>query len=156
MYPLLEGVTVRWFGHSNKVLINDRSKCLSGLVFPPSKECFQFRKQKEITWGKVWGIRGWGKTVTFSFFKNAVTIAEVWAGAMSCRRRACFQFLQYCVFVVLSGDVFALFHWHFYCDSFTREEDCIQNLLKNVWQLLGVCCVLVAQILLLTFLTGSK
>ena len=58
MYPLLEGVTVRWFGHSNKVLMNGRSKCLSGLVFPPSKECFQFRKQKEITWGKVWGICG--------------------------------------------------------------------------------------------------
>ena len=31
--------------------------------------------------------------------------------------------------VVLSGGAFALFHWHFYCDSFTREEDCIQNLL---------------------------
>ena len=31
----------------------------------------------------------WGKTVTFSFFKNAVTIAEVWAGALSCRRRTC-------------------------------------------------------------------
>ena len=58
MFPLLEGVTVRWFGHSNKVLMNGKSKCLSGLVFPPSKECFQFRKQKEITWGKVWGIRG--------------------------------------------------------------------------------------------------
>ena len=40
-----------------------------------------------------------------------------------------FQFLQYYIFVVLSGDTFALFHWHFYCDSFTREEDCIQNLL---------------------------
>ena len=40
-----------------------------------------------------------------------------------------FQFLQYYVFVVLSGDAFALFHWHFYCDSFTREEDCIENLL---------------------------
>ena len=91
MYPLLEGVTVRWFGHSNKVLMNGRSKCLSGLVFPPSKECFQFRKQKEITWGKVWGIQGWGKTVTFSFFKNAVTIAEVWAGALSCRRRTCLK-----------------------------------------------------------------
>ena len=26
-------------------------------------------------------------------------------------------------------DAFALFHWHFYCDSFTKEEDCIQNLL---------------------------
>ena len=60
MYPLLEVVTVRWFGHSNKVLMNGRSKYLSGLVFPPSKECFQFRKQKEITWGKVWGIWGGG------------------------------------------------------------------------------------------------
>ena len=40
-----------------------------------------------------------------------------------------FQFLQYYVFVVLSGDAFALFHWHFYCDSFTSEEDCLQNLL---------------------------
>ena len=40
-----------------------------------------------------------------------------------------FQFLQYYAFVVLSGDAFALFHWHFYCDSFTREEDCIKNLL---------------------------
>ena len=38
-----------------------------------------------------------------------------------------FQFLQYYVFVVLSGDAFALFHWYFYCNSFTRE-DCIQNL----------------------------
>ena len=40
--------------------MNGRFKCLLGLVFPPSKECFQFRKQKEITWGKVWGIRGGG------------------------------------------------------------------------------------------------
>ena len=67
MYPLLEGVTVRWFGHSNKVLMNGRSKCMSGLVFPPSKECFQFRKQKEITWGKVWGIR-WVRQNSYFFF----------------------------------------------------------------------------------------
>ena len=40
-----------------------------------------------------------------------------------------FQFLQYSVFVVFSCDAFALFHWHFYCHSFTREEDCTQNLL---------------------------
>ena len=40
--------------------MNGRSKCLSGLVFPHSKECFQFRKQKESTWGKLWGIRGVG------------------------------------------------------------------------------------------------
>ena len=40
-----------------------------------------------------------------------------------------FQFLQYYVFVVLSCDAFALFHRYFYCDSFTREEDCLQNFL---------------------------
>ena len=59
--------------------MNGRSKCLLGLVFLLSKECFQFRKQK-ITWGNVGGGGGGGgggKTVTFSFFKNAVTIAEV-------------------------------------------------------------------------------
>ena len=70
MYPLLEGVTVRWFGHSNKVLINGRSKCLSGLVFPPSKECFQFREQKEITWGKVWGIQGVRQNSYFFFLQK--------------------------------------------------------------------------------------
>ena len=70
MYPLLEGVTVCWFGHSNKVLMNGRSKCLSGLVFPTSKECFQFRKQKEITWGKVWGIRGVRQNSYFFFLQN--------------------------------------------------------------------------------------
>ena len=70
MYPLLEGVTVRWFGHSNKVLMKGRSKCLSGLVFPPSKECFQFRKQKEITWGKVWGIRGVRQNSYFFFLQK--------------------------------------------------------------------------------------
>ena len=70
MYPLLEGVTVRWFGHSNKVLMNGRSKCLSGLVFPPSKECFQFRKQKEITWGQVWGIRGVRQNSYFFFLQK--------------------------------------------------------------------------------------
>ena len=70
MYPLLEGVTVCWFGYSNKVLMNGRSKCLSGLVFPPSKECFQFRKQKEITWGKVWGIRGVRQNSYFFFLQK--------------------------------------------------------------------------------------
>ena len=70
MYPLFEGVTVRWFGHSNKVLMNGRSKCLSGLLFPPSKECFQFRKQKEITRGKVWGIRGVRQNSYFFFLQK--------------------------------------------------------------------------------------
>ena len=70
MYPLLGGVTVRWFGHSNKVLMNGRSKCLSGLVFPPNKECFQFQKQKEITWGKVWEIRGLRQNSYFFFLQK--------------------------------------------------------------------------------------
>ena len=43
-----------------------------------------------------------------------------------------FQLLQYHVFAVLSSDVFALFfalfHRHFYCNSFTREENSIPNL----------------------------
>ena len=26
-------------------------------------------------------------------------------------------------------DTFTLFHWHFYCDFFTREKNCLQNLL---------------------------
>jgi hypothetical protein len=70
VYPLLEGVTVCLFWHSNKVLMNGRSKCLSGLVFPPSKEGFQFRKQKEITWGKVWRIRGMRQNSFFLFSKT--------------------------------------------------------------------------------------
>ena len=39
-----------------------------------------------------------------------------------------FRLNLYNVFVVLSSDVFALFHRHFYCDSFTREENYIPNL----------------------------
>ena len=39
------------------------------------------------------------------------------------------QVLQYYLFVVLYGDAFALFLQHFYCDSFTREESRIRNLL---------------------------
>ena len=47
MYPLLEGVTVRWFGHSNKILMNGRSKCLSGLVFRPARNAFNFGNKKK-------------------------------------------------------------------------------------------------------------
>ena len=43
--------------------------------------------------------------------------------------RILFPFLQYNVFVVLSCDAFAPFHRYFCCVSFTREDDCIQNLL---------------------------
>ena len=91
MYPLLEGVTVRWFGHSNKVLMNGRSKCLSGLVFPPSKECFQFRKQKEITWGKVWGIRGVRQNSYFFFLQKRRNCCGGISWGLSCRRRTCLK-----------------------------------------------------------------
>ena len=69
-----------------------------------------------------------------------------------------FQFLQYYVFVVLSGDAFALFHWHFDCNSFVREEKCIQNILcaqrpfYNYWAF----AVFSGPDLLLTYLTSSK
>ena len=51
----------------------------------------------------------------------------------------CFRILQYYVFVVLSDDVFAIFHRYFYCDSFTREENsipdlpCTQRPFGNYW-----------------------
>ena len=106
--------------------------------FHPARNAFNFGNKKISHGARSGEYGGRGKTVTFSFFKNAVTIAEVWAGALSFRWWTClkpvagrrfwyffFQFLQYYVFVVLSGDAFALFHWHFYCDSFTREENCI-------------------------------
>ena len=103
MYPLLEGVTVRWFGQSNKVLMNGRSKCLSGLVFPPSKECFQFRKQKEITWGKVWGIRRGGgggerQNSYFFFLQKRHNYCGGMTGALSCRRRTCLKPVAGCRF----------------------------------------------------------
>ena len=39
---------------------------------------------------------------------------------------------QYDVFVILSAMFVAIFNWHFYCDSFTREENCIQNLCTQI------------------------
>ena len=104
--------------------MNGRSKCLSGLVFPPSKECFQFRKTKRNHMGQGLGnTSGEAKQLLFLSSKTFKTSGRVSFLIIL------FQFLQYYVFVVLSGDAFALFHWHFYCDSFTREEDCIQNIL---------------------------
>ena len=47
MYPLLEGVTVRWFGHSNKVLMNGRSKCCWDWYFRPARNAFNFRNKKK-------------------------------------------------------------------------------------------------------------
>ena len=53
-----------------------------------------------------------------------------------------FRLLQYYIFVVLSGDVFALFHRHFYCDSFNRGEKCIPNLSLTAMQKQGLISVL--------------
>ena len=39
-----------------------------------------------------------------------------------------FQFLQYHSFLVFSSNAISLFHWHLNYNSFTREEDCIQNI----------------------------
>ena len=65
-----------------------------------------------------------------------------------------FQFLQYYVFVVLYGDAFALFHRHFYWDSFTAYKTFFA--IKDRLAIIGRLLCLVAQILLLTYLTGSN
>ena len=69
-----------------------------------------------------------------------------------------FQSIQFYVFVVLSCDAFALFYRRFYCDFSTREEDCIKPFfsLKERLAIIGRLLCFVAQIILLTFLTGSK
>ena len=62
--------------------MHGRSKCMSGLVFPhfrPARNDFNFgnkRKSHGARFGEHGGGGG-GKTITFSFFKNALTIAEV-------------------------------------------------------------------------------
>ena len=77
-----------------------------------------------------------------------------------------FQFLQYYIFVVLSGDAFALFHWQFYCTGNfivipSPEKKIAYKTFFVLKERLASTCIgrllcLVAQILLLTFLTGSK
>ena len=68
-----------------------------------------------------------------------------------------FQFLQYYVFVVLSGDAFALFHWHFIATPSPEKKIAYKTfVLKERLAIIGRLLCLVAQILLLTFLTGSK
>ena len=67
-----------------------------------------------------------------------------------------FQFLQYYVLVALSGDAFstALLLRLRHQRRRLHKKNPLHS--KNVWQLLGVLLCFVAQILLLTFLTGSK
>ena len=69
-----------------------------------------------------------------------------------------FQFLQYHSFLVFSSNAISLFHWHLNYNCFTREEDCIKNIFFALKVRLAITrlLLLVAHILLLTFLTGSK
>ena len=91
MYPLLEGVTVRWFWHMIKYWwMADPSACRDW-YFCPARNAFNSGNKKKSHGARSGEYRGWDKTVSFSFFKNAVTIAEVWAGALSCRRRTCLK-----------------------------------------------------------------
>ena len=68
----------------------DRSACRDW-YFRPARNAFNFGNKKKSHGARSGDYEGWGKTVTFSFFKNAVTIAEVWAGALSCRRWTCLK-----------------------------------------------------------------
>ena len=69
-----------------------------------------------------------------------------------------FQFLQYYVFVVLSGDAFALFTGTFIATPSPEKTIAYKTffVLKERLAIIGRLLCLVAQILLLTFLTGSK
>ena len=92
MYPLLEvdtryadlGTVIRYWWMA------DPSACRDW-YFRPARNAFNFGNKKKSHGARSGENRGWGKTVTFSFFKNAVTISEVWAGALSCRRRTCLK-----------------------------------------------------------------
>ena len=59
--------------------------------FRQARNAFNFGNKKKSHGARSGEYGGWGKRVTFSFFKDAVTIAEVWAGALSCRRRKCLK-----------------------------------------------------------------
>ena len=70
-----------------------------------------------------------------------------------------FQFLQYYVFVLLSGDAFALFITGTFIATPSPEKKIAYKtffVLKERLAIIGRLLCLVAQILLLTFLTGSK
>ena len=70
MYPLLEGVTVRWFGHSNKVLMNGRSKCLSGLVFSAQQGMLLISETKRNHMGQGLGSTGVRQNSYFFFLQK--------------------------------------------------------------------------------------
>ena len=68
-----------------------------------------------------------------------------------------FQFLQYYVFVVFSCDAFALFHRTFIAIPSPEKKIAYKtSALKERLAIIGRLLCFVRQILLLTFLTGSK
>ena len=99
--------------------MNSRSKCLPGLVFPPSKELSQFRKHKVITLDKVYGIR--------EVRQNSVAFYNI------------FWLPQYYVFVVLSGHVFwpilpaLLLRLHHMRKKCIQNLPCIERPFGNYW-----------------------
>ena len=103
--------------------------------FRPARNYFNFENIKKSHWARNREYGRWGKTVTFSFFKKAVTVSEVWAGTLPCRIRICLKpvtghrFWYYVLGFSSTMSLwyipvmfFALFHRYFYCDSFTGEE----------------------------------
>ena len=118
--------------------------------FSPARNAFNFGNKKKSHGARSGEYGGWGKTVTFSFFKNQ------WQGVVSDNTFSVSSVLRLC----------STFQWCFCPFSLAlllrllhqrRRLHTKPSLYsKNVWQLLGVLLCLVTQILLLTFLTGSK
>ena len=124
--------------------------------FRPARNAFNFGNKKKSHGARSGEYGGWGKTVTFSFFKNAVTIAEVWAGhchveddMFKTSGRASFLIILFSVSLVLClcstfrrcfcpfslALLFRLLHQR----RRLHTKPSLHS--KNVWQLLGVCCV---------------
>ena len=105
--------------------------------FRPARNNFNFGNKKKITWSRSGEYGGEAKQLLFLPSKTPQPLRryeQEKTDKFKTSGRASFliilfKFFQYYVFLVLSCDAFALFHRHFSCDSFTREEDSIQNLL---------------------------
>ena len=139
-------------------VIRDPSACRDW-YFRPARNAFNFGNKKKSHGARSGEYGGWGKTDTFSFFKNAVTIAEVqmyelghchvedghvwnqWQGVVSDNTFSVSSVVRLC----------STFRWCFCPFSLAlllrllhqrRRLHTKPSLYsKNVWQLLGVCCV---------------
>jgi hypothetical protein len=129
-------------------------KCLSGRVFQPSREGFQFWKQKEITWGKVWRIQGVRQNGYFIFFQKRRNYCgdmrgghcNVADGYPVAGRRFLSNFFSFLSTTSLKYLIVILLP--FFTGTFiatpSQEKTIAYKTLhsKIVWQsLLGVCCV---------------